>query len=66
MDRKEAEAVAKDLKGLACIECTKKWLKDNQRLVEPIESIKEICSLGLITQELQERLITEIKTINKT
>ena len=66
MDRKEAEAVAKDLKGLACIECTRKWLRDNQGLAKPIESIKEICSFGLITQGLQERLIAEIKTINKT
>ena len=63
MDRQKAEALAENLNGLACIECTKGWLEKHEGLTDPIQDIKDCGSLGLITTELQERLVGEVETI---
>ena len=63
MNRQEAEVLAANLKELACIECTKGWLKKHAGLTDPIQDIKTCTALGLITPELQERLVSEIEAI---
>ncbi len=63
MDHQNAEALAENLKGLACIECTKGWLAKHEGLTDPIQDIKDCGALGLITPELQKRLVGEVETI---
>ena len=63
MNKEKAEALAENLKGLACIECTKNWLAKYEGLTDPIQDIRDCAALGFITLELQERLVDEIKTI---
>ena len=64
MDRKEAEALSEVLKGLACKGCTEGWLQKHPSLSDPIGDIKTCYSMGLITSDLQERLISEVREIN--
>ncbi len=66
VDHQKATALAESLKALACVECTKGWLKEYQGLTDPIEDIKDCASLGLITTELKERLVNEIQEIIDT
>ena len=61
----KAQAIAEDLKNLSCIECTRDWLKKHQGLTDPIQDITNCAALGLISPELQERLVDEIKKINQ-
>ena len=63
MNRQEAEALAENLNGLACKECTKGWLLKHEGLTDPIQDINDCGDFGLITQELQERLVSEVKRI---
>ena len=63
MDPQEAKDLATNLKELACIECTKGWLKEHPGLKDPIQDIKDCGALGLISQELQVRLINEIEIL---
>ena len=66
MNLQEAKALAENLKELACIECTKGWLKEHHGLTDPIQDINACGALGLISYQLQERLIDEVKRINDT
>tara|TARA_Y100001970_G_C14113237_1_gene792107 strand:+ start:276 stop:497 length:222 start_codon:yes stop_codon:yes gene_type:complete len=65
MELQKAESLAKDLKELACISCTKSWLEGNGDIKEPIQMIKTCGELGLIPSELKERLINEVQEIIK-
>tara|TARA_Y100001968_G_scaffold333339_1_gene395599 strand:+ start:13551 stop:13757 length:207 start_codon:yes stop_codon:yes gene_type:complete len=65
MDIKKAEALAQNLHGLACKECTKGWLTKHNGLTDPIEDIKNCGAMGLISPQLQERLVNEVKEIRK-
>ena len=63
MDILKAKTLASELNELACKGCTEGWLEKHDGLSDPIQDIDECGSLGLITSELQERLISEIKEI---
>ena len=63
MDRQKAKALAKDLKELACIECTRGWLEKHDGVTDPIQDIKSCGDLGLITPQLEQRLIGEVEAI---
>ena len=63
MDHQKASALAEELKGLACIECTKGWLEKHGGTTDPIQDIKDCAAFELITPALQERLVNEIKRI---
>tara|TARA_Y100001968_G_C19203478_1_gene641132 strand:- start:39 stop:239 length:201 start_codon:yes stop_codon:yes gene_type:complete len=65
MDHQEAKDLAEKLKGFACIECTKDWLEKREDLTDPIQDIREVCSLALITSKLQDKLINEIESLRK-
>tara|TARA_Y100001968_G_scaffold283201_1_gene281676 strand:- start:146 stop:349 length:204 start_codon:yes stop_codon:yes gene_type:complete len=64
MDRLEAESLANDLNELACKGCTEGWLEKYDGLRDPIQDIKDCAAFGLITSEMQERLVNEVKEIN--
>ena len=64
MDSFKAKSLANELNELACKGCTEGWLKKHDGLSDPIQDINECRSLGLITPERQERLISEVKEIN--
>ena len=64
MDSLKARSLANELNELACKGCTEGWLEKHDGLSDPIQDINDCRSLGLITPELQERLINEIKEIN--
>ena len=65
MNPHEAEEIAEDLKGLACIECTKGWLGKHKGLTDPIQDINDVGVMGLIPPKLVKRLISEIEIIKK-
>ena len=65
MDHQKAEAIAEQLKGLACIDCTKDWLERHEGLTDPAQDIKDCGALRLITPKLQKRLISEIEILKK-
>ncbi len=64
MDSLKAKSLANELNQLACKGCTEGWLEKHDGLTDPIQDITDCGSLGLITLERQERLITEVKEIN--
>ena len=63
MTKTNFEDLAKVLNQLACKECTKGWLSDHDNLSDPIEDILNCFEKGLITYELKNRLINEVKEI---
>ena len=63
MDRHKAEFLADDLKNLACESCTKGWLDKHDGLTDPIQDINNCATFGLISTELRERLINEVKKL---
>ena len=63
MNSQKAKELAEELKGLARKGCTEGWLTNHDDLTDPIQDIENCCSLGLITTELQNRLINEVKEI---
>mgnify|MGYP001329107420 FL=1 len=64
MDTLKAKSLANELNELACKGCTEGWLEKHDGLSDPIQDINECGSLGFITFERQERLISEVKEIN--
>ena len=64
MDRLKAKSLAKELNELACKGCTEGWLEKHDGLTDPIQDINYCLSLGFITAERKERLVSEIKEIN--
>ena len=64
MDILKAKSLANELNELACKGCTEGWLEKHDGLSDPIQDIIECGSLGFITPERQERLISEVKEIN--
>ena len=65
IDRQEAEPIAERLKSLACVECVRGWLKTYEGETGPIADIIYRGTLGLITSELQERLLGEVKAVQQ-
>ncbi len=63
MDHLRLAVLAKELKGLACIECTKRWLEKHEDLTDPIGEIKDCFALGLITEDLKKRLVFEVEEV---
>ncbi len=63
MDLPTAQSLAENLKDLACKVCTENWLKKHDGLSDPIQDIKSCGDLGLITPELQKRLVQEVLEI---
>ena len=63
MDIKEARTLAEELKGLACKECTQGWVEKHDRLTNPINDICSCAEFGLISPQLQERLVNEVQEI---
>ena len=66
MENQKLILKAKELKNLACIECTKKWINDHDGSTDPINDISECYSAGLITSKLKDRLINEVIKIKQT
>ena len=64
MDKFKARSLAKELNELACKGCTEGWLQKHDGSTDPIQDINDCRSFGLITPELQERLVNEVKEIN--
>ena len=65
IDRQEAEPIAERLKSLACVECVRGWLKTYEGENGPIADIMYCGTLGLITSELQERLLGEVMAVQQ-
>ena len=65
MNSQKAEALAENLKELACKGCTEGWLNDHDGLTDPIQDIKNCAAMGLITPKLLERLIHEVQEIQE-
>ncbi len=63
MESKKAEVLAGTLKGLACKGCTEGLLDQHDGLTDPIKDIENCGDLGLISDELRERLINEVQEI---
>ena len=63
MNIQKAKILAANLKGFACIGCTEAWLGEHDNLTDPIQDIKDCASFGLITVELQEKLVNEVLEI---
>ena len=63
MDSLKARSLANELNELACKGCTEGWLEKHDGLSDPIQDIYECGSLGFISLERQERLISEVKEI---
>ena len=61
--RQKAAPLAERLKSLACIECVRGWLNENDTESDPLKDINQCAELGLISSQLQDRLISEVKTI---
>ncbi len=66
MDLQKAKVVAQNLKGFACKGCTEAWLEVHDNLTDPIQDIKDCASFGLITLELQEKLVNEVQEIKSS
>ena len=64
MDKLKAMSLAKELNELSCKGCTEGWLEKHDGLTDPIQDINDCRSFDLITPELHERLINEVKEIN--
>ena len=63
MDLQKAKVLAQNLKGFACKGCTEAWLGEHDNLTDPIQDIKDCASFGLISHELQEKLVNEVQAI---
>ena len=63
MDLRKAKVLAENLKGFACKGCTEEWLQKHDDLTDPIKDIKECAKFGLISPELQEKLVNEVHEI---
>lgn len=63
MDLQKAKVLAESLKGFACKGCTEGWLEEHDNLTDPIQDIKDCAGFGLITLELQEKLLNEVHQI---
>ena len=57
-------AKSKELKDLACKECTKGWIQKHDKKTSPIDDVNNCYQEGLISLKLKERLIKEIEEIN--
>ena len=66
MDLHNAKILAENLKGFACKGCTEAWLGEHNNLTDPIQDIKDCEAFGLITLELQEKLVNEVKEIKSS
>jgi len=56
---------ANQLNNLACKECTRGWLNDHDRLSDPSDDVINCFEKNLISLQLRDRLIEEIKEIEK-
>tara|TARA_Y100001978_G_scaffold105115_1_gene93935 strand:- start:615 stop:818 length:204 start_codon:yes stop_codon:yes gene_type:complete len=65
MINRNLKDIADKLNQLACKECTKGWINDRDNLTDPIEDIENCFSKGFISSQLKNRLIAEIKDIQK-
>ena len=63
MDLQKAKVLAENLNGSACKGCTEGWLGGHDNLTDPIQDIKDCAAFGLITHELQEKLVNEVQEI---
>ena len=60
--RQKATPLADTLNSLACVECVRGWLNDYEG-DEPLKDISKCAELRLISDELQKRLTSEVKSI---
>ena len=65
MTYKNLRDISEKLNQLACKECTKGWLADLDKSINPIECILNCFEDGLISSQLKDRLIKETKEIQK-
>ena len=60
MDLNKAKILAENFKGFACKGCTEGWLEEHDNFTDPIQEIKECAAFGLISFELQDKLVNEV------
>ena len=63
MSNQNLKFIAEQLNNLSCKECTKGWLKKHNRLTDPIEDIQNCFNSNLISLNLKDRLIREVKEL---
>ena len=65
IEQQKSADLAQKLKSLACIECVKGWLDKYTGEKQPIEDIVHCGKLGLISQQLEDRLIKEVRIVQR-
>ena len=60
--RQKATPLAEKLKSLACMECVRGWINDYEG-DDPLKDIAHCAELGLISDELQKSLTSEVESI---
>tara|TARA_Y100000589_G_C26911175_1_gene530380 strand:- start:56 stop:259 length:204 start_codon:yes stop_codon:yes gene_type:complete len=65
MDITKLKLKADELNNLACKACTKSWIQKYDKISEPIDDINICFQEGLISFKLKNRLIKEVRDIQK-